>query len=216
MPHEGPITGAILAGGRASRLGGADKSSLLVGGRRILERQVEALHAVTRDVLIVAGTAHDVRFDRTGLRVVHDRVEGAGALGGIYTALTSAAPGRVIVLACDLPFVTGAWLARLIAEPADAADAVVPRGPRGLEPLCAVYATAAAPAIAARIARGALRAAPLEPDLRVREIAPEVVAEFDRDGLLFANVNTPHDYERARAAEELRSEASGNRITEPS
>ena len=215
MRNDGPVTGAILAGGRARRLSGIDKSSLLIGGRRIVERELDALRTVARDVLVVAGAASAAPFDDLDVRVVRDTIDGAGALGGIYTALTCAAPGRVIVLACDLPFVTGAWLARLLAEPAAGVDAVVPRGPRGLEPLCAVYATAAAPAIRARIERGALRAAPLDPDLRVRELAPDVAAAFDPDGLLFANVNTPHDYERARAAGEKRSKPSRNPITEP-
>ena len=37
---------AILAGGRARRFGGRDKSALLVGGRTILERQIDALDGV--------------------------------------------------------------------------------------------------------------------------------------------------------------------------
>ena len=46
---------AILAGGRASRFGGRDKSALVVGGRSILDRQVEELAQVADDVMLVVG-----------------------------------------------------------------------------------------------------------------------------------------------------------------
>src|SRR3954447_2893453 len=49
------ISAAILAGGRATRLGGADKASLVVGGTRIVERQLRALAGIAGDVRIVVG-----------------------------------------------------------------------------------------------------------------------------------------------------------------
>src|SRR3982751_3417256 len=47
------ISAAILIGGRARRFGGRDKSSLLVDGRPILERQIATLAPLTDDLLIV-------------------------------------------------------------------------------------------------------------------------------------------------------------------
>ena len=47
-------TGAILAGGRAVRMGGKAKGLESVGGRRIIDRVAEALREATDDLLIVS------------------------------------------------------------------------------------------------------------------------------------------------------------------
>jgi GTP:adenosylcobinamide-phosphate guanylyltransferase len=48
------------------------------------------------------------------------------------------------------------------------------------------------------LTRGELEASRLPDGVRVAEVGPETVAAYDPDGLLFVNVNTPHDYERAK------------------
>ncbi|MGH9371664.1 MAG: hypothetical protein ACRD15_09055, partial [Vicinamibacterales bacterium] len=58
-------------------------------------------------------------------------------------------------------------------------------------------------AIRRRIDRGLLKAALLVEDLRVEEIGPEILASCDPRGLLFVNVNTSHDYERAQELSRL-------------
>jgi molybdopterin-guanine dinucleotide biosynthesis protein A len=209
------ISAAILAGGRATRFGGADKGALVVGGVPILVRQLRALADVAGDIRIIANDA--ARYGGFGVPVTPDAVEGGGALGGLYTALVAARGDRVIVLACDMPFVPAALLARLVAESTGPdkmdADAVVPRTARGLEPLCALYRTRAAARAKALIDRGELRLTGLLNGLRVREIGEEALAPYG-GGALFENVNTPHDYARARDLLELDEKPSEDRITE--
>jgi molybdenum cofactor guanylyltransferase len=207
------VSAAILAGGRARRFGGADKASLPLGRARIIDRQLAALAAVADDVRIVAAARDGCAAP--GIRVIPDAVADAGPLGGLYSALLDAAHERVLILACDLPFVTTALLERLVAESGSGQeiDAVVPRSARGLEPLCALYMTRAADAARARIDRGDLRVAGLLADLRVRELGPEALAAYDA-GSLFENVNTPHDHARARGWVELNEKPSEDRITE--
>jgi molybdopterin-guanine dinucleotide biosynthesis protein A len=192
------ISAAILAGGRARRFGGADKASLVVGGARIIERQLATLSTVTDDVRIVSNDP--ARYAALGVRVIPDRIAGAGPLGGVHAALVDAAHHGVIVLACDLPFVTAALLEALAIEfgTGDETDAVVPRSSRGLEPLCALYARRCAETVRRRIEAGNLEMRGLLTELRFKELRPEGVPPFD-DGSVFLNVNTPHDYERARA-----------------
>ena len=103
-----------------------------VGGARIVERQLAALAGIADDVRIVA-TGGSERYAGLGVRVVADAVDGAGPLGGLYTALLDARHDRVIVLAGDMPFVTAALLERLEAESrtGEPVDAVVPRSRRG-------------------------------------------------------------------------------------
>ena len=207
------ISAAILAGGRATRFGGADKASLVVGGSRIVERQLAALAGVSDDVRIVANDA--ARYADLGVRVVPDAIAGAGPLGGLYTALLDARHDCVIVLACDLPFVPAALLERLAAESGTGqqVDAVVPRTARGLEPLCAVYRKDCAARARAQIARGDLRMTALLADLHVRELGRDALAPFDGEAL-FENVNTPHDYARAKDRVELDEKPFEDRITE--
>jgi len=192
------VSAAILAGGRARRFGGADKASLVVGGARIIERQLAALATLTDDVRIVSNDP--ARYAALGVRVIPDRIAGAGPLGGLHAALVDAGHRGVIVLACDLPFVTAAFLEALAIEfgTGEEIDAVVPRSPRGLEPLCALYAARCAETVQRRIEAGNLEVRGLLTEVRCKELRPEDVASFD-DGSVFLNVNTPHDYERARA-----------------
>lgn len=189
-------TGAILAGGRGRRLGGADKGQLEVGGVSIIERQVACLRPLAEAVLVV--TNHPARYTSLDATVVEDRVRDAGPLGGVYTALLSAPTDQVVVVACDMPFVTGPFLQH-VASVGQAVPVAIPRSPRGHEPLCASYRREIVDAIARQLARGVLSLHALLAAVPVRTIEPEEIAPFDPDGLLFFNINTPDDYARARA-----------------
>ena len=202
------LAAAILAGGRARRLGGANKAALEIGGIRIFDQQYALLHQLTSTVFVVGGGAGP--WTDQGIRVVPDEIPGAGALGGIYTAIRASPCERTLVVGCDMPFLSAAFLRRLTAE--DGADLVIPRSRRGYEPLCAVYGKACAPGIRARIDRRALEASTLPLDVRVVEIGPDVIAGYDPDGLLFVNVNTPHEYARAQGLSELKPKPE-DRIT---
>lgn len=205
------VSAAILAGGRARRFGGADKASLAVGRARIIDRQLAALSTVADDVRIVTNDA--ARYADLGVRLVPDAIAGAGPLGGIYSALLDAAHERVLIIACDLPFITAALLERLVAESGQDVDAVVPRSSRGLEPLCALYTKRCATEMKNRIETGALQVAGLLDAVRTRVLEPETLAPYD-EGALFENVNTPHDHERVRGWVELNEKPSKDRITE--
>jgi molybdopterin-guanine dinucleotide biosynthesis protein A len=188
-------TGAILAGGRSRRLGGADKSAIVIGEQTILERQLSLLRALTPHVLIVASDSSRMR--RSGLRVVVDRIPGAGALGGLYTALMDASTEQVLVIGCDMPFLTAPFLEYLAACGRDA-DAAMARNADGRHPLCASYARRIAPRLETRIMQGQLRILDALADVDVRELGPAELEPFDRDGRLLFNINTPDDLARAR------------------
>ena len=186
-------TAAILAGGQARRLGGRDKSQIVIGGRTILDRLIDTLHLVVDRVVVVTGDPSRIREPR--VTVVQDLVPGAGGLGGIYTALATA-DERVLVVACDMPFLTAPFLARVLEAGGDT-DAAVPRDDAGYHPLCACYSQACAEPIRRRVEAGVLKVLDLFGDIRVRDIGPEEIAAHDPDGLLLLNINTPDDLSRA-------------------
>jgi molybdopterin-guanine dinucleotide biosynthesis protein A len=179
---------AILMGGAARRLGGRNKSALAVGGLTILERQLRALHDVTDDVMAIGGSPDaDPR-----LRAVADRRTGLGPLAGLEAALEEARDETVLLLACDMPFVTTPLLAYLVGL-APAADAVVPRTDRGYHPLCAVYDRRCLEAVRRRLDAGALALQGLLQEITVRVVEAPELTQFGRESRLFANANTLSD-----------------------
>jgi molybdopterin-guanine dinucleotide biosynthesis protein A len=191
-------TAAILAGGQARRLGGLDKSALAVGDHTVLQRQLSVLRGLTPHILIVGRETPPDHV--AGVRAVPDRVPGSGALGGLYTALVEAPTDIVLVVACDMPYLTAPFLTAL-AERAGtdpAADAVVPRDAVGRHPLCAAYRVRIAPALRARIDRNALRVLDAVDTLHVHEVGPDELRAWDSEQRLLLNINTPDDYVRAQ------------------
>ncbi len=180
-------------------MGGQPKGLLPVGGRRILDRLVDAfLEALGRPPLLVAN-APDAPAWRSDLRVVSDLRPGAGSLGGLYTAVV-AAPAPVVCVAWDMPFVPPALIARL-AQGLETADVCIPAsgGRRGLEPLCAGYGPACGPAMAEALDRGDLRAIAFHPAVRVTVLGPEDLSPVagEAPDRIWFNVNTAEELEHA-------------------
>ena len=197
------MRGAVLAGGAASRYGGVPKGLLPVGGRRILDRVVDSVHAVTGAQPLLIANAPDASTWRPDLKTIPDARPGLGSLGGIYTAVT-AVPEPVLCVAWDMPFVPQALLRALIEGATGGAgsyDAFLPEssGRRGLEPLCAVYGPACGPAIERRLETGDLKAISFHADVRVGILSLAQVRGFGEPDELFFNVNTPDDLQRAEA-----------------
>ena len=193
------MRGAVLAGGAARRYGGRPKGLLDVGGRRILDRVVEAVAAVTGALPFLVANARDAPSWRPDLITIPDARPGGGSLGGIYTAV-AAGPGPVLCVAWDMPFVDEGLL-RALTTGSAGWDAFLPAsdGKRGVEPLCAVYGPACRAAIERRLDAGDLKAISFHAGVRVG-ILPllEVRRHGDPDELFF-NVNTPEDLDRAEA-----------------
>jgi molybdopterin-guanine dinucleotide biosynthesis protein A len=162
-----------------------------------VDRQLAALRAAgVDDPLMIAGPDH-ARYELPGVRVMPDRIPGAGALGGLVTAIAESRSETTIVLACDLPFVTAGFL-RFLWEECRGFDVALPRTEDGYHPLCACWSRGARAELERRAAAGLRRIIDALSALRVREIGPGEVARFDRPaGTLLFNVNTAHDYERA-------------------
>jgi molybdopterin-guanine dinucleotide biosynthesis protein A len=193
------MRGAVLAGGAARRYGGSPKGLLAVGGRRILDRVVDALTAVTGQAPLLIANAPDARDWRPDLETIADARPGSGSVGGIYTAVAAGAE-PVLCVAWDMPFVSEGLL-RALVDGSAGWDAFLPEsgGKRGVEPLCAVYGPACRAAIARQLDRGDLKAIAFHAWVRVGILSLERVRGFGDPEELFLNVNTPADLERAEA-----------------
>jgi molybdopterin-guanine dinucleotide biosynthesis protein A len=180
---------AILAGGRARRLGGIPKGLLVREGRPLLMHLL-ALGPLFADTFLVASDA--VPYRGLGVRSVPDAVPGRGAPGGVYTALVQARTEWVVAVAADMPFVTSAVVERLLAERSQTVDAAGFQVAGRLEPLLALYRAASAP-----VWEAALSGNPSFPTvwqtLRTCVLPEEALAQVDPGCRAVLSVNTPEE-----------------------
>jgi molybdopterin-guanine dinucleotide biosynthesis protein A len=132
-PAAGDFDSIVLAGGRATRLGGADKPGLRVGDRSLLASVIAAGQEAGAARTIVVGP------ERAGLpppgparpvRFVREEPAGAGPFAALRRGLAELAGpgegrGRVAVLAADLPFLRAAHLHTLLAAAEGRSGAVL-------------------------------------------------------------------------------------------
>ena len=186
----------IQAGGQSARMG-EDKALKLFLGRPLIQRVIDRLAPIADEILVTTNCPDDYAF--LGLRLIPDLVAGRGALGGLYTALASAAFPLVAVVACDMPFASASLLeaaTRLLVE--EEADVVIPKTEDGYEPFHAVYRRAACvPAIQSAIQADQWKVIAWFPQVKVRELTMGEVTRLDPSGLAFWNVNTPEEFAEA-------------------
>ena len=191
----------VLAGGASRRLGGALKGLELVGGRRIIDRVVDALRPVTTEVVLAANDASSANW-LPGVVVLHDRIRDAGGLAGVEAALARGTDA--LVVAWDMPFVPVAVLEDIVATAnADDADVVVPESnsPFGFEPFCAYYAARVAAELTAFLTSGSRAPRDFLARLkRARRVPRQRIERIGDPGRLFLSVNSPQDLAAARAA----------------
>jgi molybdopterin-guanine dinucleotide biosynthesis protein A len=187
---------AIVAGGRAERLGGQPKGLLTVGGCRIIDRQLETLRAEFDRVFLVANDP--TPWSGLGLEIVPDRVPGAGPLAGLDAALGALQPGEetVVCVAGDMPFLDPRALALLRDHPS--AEAVVPRVGDRPDPLFARYHRSCAPVIARALAEGRWKTMALLDELQVAYLDEPALRALDPSLRFLTNVNTPEDLARLK------------------
>jgi molybdopterin-guanine dinucleotide biosynthesis protein A len=193
------VSAAILAGGRARRMGGQDKSLLEIDGVPILQHQLEVLHRLFDDVMVVVGNQRPDPRLLGPARLITDRHAGQGPLSGMDAAFAASRADALLVLACDLPFLDEN-LIKLLCAYAPRAQAVVPRILGQAQPLHARYARSVGARVQARLARGELRLLELVEELQVAWLDEPELRVVDPKLRGFTNVNTPEDLQAARSA----------------
>jgi molybdopterin-guanine dinucleotide biosynthesis protein A len=172
----------ILAGGRATRLGGAAKHELVVEGETIFARQCRVLAPRVHEILVAAPR------DVSGFRTVRDPIEGVGPLAGIAAGLAAVTTPWLVIVAGDMPFVTGELVDALLAKAGEGVDAVCVRE-RGLpEPLVGVLHERVRAVVERRLAAGRYKASGLYTDEGLR-----VSWLDDPAGRALKSINTPGD-----------------------
>ncbi len=193
---------AIQAGGRSLRMG-EDKSWLVLDGRPMIEHVLTAAQNVADRLAIVIHPANPnveryvqlaAHWNAELLPDLHDH---RGPLGGIETALQQCAEAEpALILACDLPFVTGEFLQLLrTIHSSEKYDLTVPLDQTERpQMLAAIYAAACLPQVSALLAADELKARLLQAHVNTRRVRFAEYSYLANSERLLGNVNTPTDY----------------------
>ena len=193
----------IQAGGKSERMG-EDKALKSFLGRPLILQAIDRLAPLADEIVVTTNRPAEYAF--LGHRLVSDLAPGRGALGGLYTAVASAAHPIVGVVACDMPFASKALFetaTRLLVQ--EEADVVIAKTEEGYEPFHAVYRRATCvPAIQAAIDADLWKVITWFPSVKVRELTRAEIAAADPSGLCFWNVNTPEEFANAERLAQTR------------
>lgn len=127
----------MLAGGKSTRMG-RDKAGVELDGQPLWQRQLATLTALHPRELFISGRP-DGPYADSGTEVIHDLHSGCGPLSGLETACWHMKTALLCVLAVDLPWMTSAFLDRLVKIAMQDGRGVVPQNGEYFEPLAAVY-----------------------------------------------------------------------------
>lgn len=164
---------------------GRDKALLSWLGATLVEVVASRVFEAAGSVTLIGPPE---RYASIPIPIVPDLRPGLGPLAGIETALDRTAADWNLILACDMPSVTTAFLAELLdrAERLQA-DCLVPAAPSGrLQPLCAVYHRRCLEPFRAALDRGTRRVSDA-----LASVA--LMRHPVKSDVLFANLNTPAD-----------------------
>lgn len=188
--------GAVLAGGKAVRMGGR-KADLVIHGHALADRVLARIEPFCQNLALVGG---DFESGRPDVPTLPDLYPGAGAIGGVATALkhaldTAGADSWVLCAACDMPFIRPELIA-LLAGQKEGFDAVVPKTAAGLEPLSSLYRAGILPVFLDQMALGDLRIKRAFERVRTRYVEEDELKKADPGLTSFVNLNTMDDLEK--------------------
>jgi len=184
------ITGVILAGGQARRMGGQDKGLLSLAGQPMIHWVLEAL-APQVDHLLINANRHHHRYQRFGHPVIPDRLpDYPGPLAGMLAGMETAATGFIAIVPCDAPLLPRDLVARL-AQTRDEQDADIVTAQCGgrLQPTFALIRCTLATDLYEYLTSGQGK---IDRWYRQHRLA---VLDMEEQAEAFINVNTPEELE---------------------
>jgi molybdopterin-guanine dinucleotide biosynthesis protein A len=188
MSDDRPL-GAVLAGGRGSRLDGK-KAEAELGGRPLISYPLAAIEAAGLDAVVCAKPGEVPTPSTT---VLTEPAEPRHPLCGIVAALRTGRP--IVAVACDLPFVAPG-LIELLADAPE--PLIVPTLDGRPQPLLGRYEPSLLPALEEALEREEPLTRTVEA-LGPRLLGEKELARFADPRRLFFNVNDPDDLRQAEA-----------------
>ncbi|HEY4717125.1 MAG TPA: molybdenum cofactor guanylyltransferase [bacterium] len=189
------VSGAILAGGKSSRLG-RPKQFLEIEGKRLIDRQVELFMSMFRETIVVCKSVSP--FLDQPCTIVKDIIEHSSPLAGIYTGLKSCRGSGIFVAACDMPYLKKELIEQILVYSEDY-DVVVPQLSTGFEPLHAFYSKNCLSWIEKLFEEQSFRIYDLYKKIRAKHIVEEDLLKIDPTLNSFTNINTEEDLNKLKS-----------------
>ncbi len=189
------VSGIVLVGGRSRRMG-RDKAAIVVGGRTLVQRAVDALVAAgASEVVLVGapGTAVPAVIAPVPVLEAHDSTEYDGPLRGITTGIECAHGSVCLVVGCDMPFLRPQLLALLAQRAIESGRPVLPIHQRQPEGLCSAWPRSILGALAGELEAGSRAVGNTAERLGALLLEPADYAVADPEGESFTNINTPDE-----------------------
>jgi molybdopterin-guanine dinucleotide biosynthesis protein A len=202
------VTGVILAGGRATRMGGVDKGLILVNDRPMIAYVIDALRPQVADILISANRNRD-SYAEFGYTVVDDGDdEFRGPLAGLASCMQTATTPYIALAPCDSPLVRSDVVSRLHAalSASDARIAAAHDGER-LQPVFALLERDLRDDLVGFLGSGGRKIG------QWYEEQGYVAVDFSDVIESFANINAPDDKRALEGKLAERGKADGRRMT---
>ncbi len=188
-------TGVILAGGQNKRFGGQNKAFIRVGGRRIVDRQLDTFRRLFGQVVLV--TNDPAAYMDVDALIVSDHYPDRSSLNGLHAGLFAASQEYAFFSACDAPFARPNLIRCVLDRIDPKADIVMPSTQAGFEPMFAVYRKTCLPAMTHQLEQGLLKIQGLFRKVRVKTVDEAELRRTDPELISFFNINTPEDLKRA-------------------
>ena len=184
----------ILAGGKSSRMG-TDKGLIKLKGIPLVQRAINNVKIVTDDIVIVTNNADG--YKRFGYQIVGDIITNIGPLGGLYSGFINSSKNRLLVVTCDMPFLSNEVI-KYMNHSIVGYDAVVPIGTTGrADPLSAIYRRNCVEQIKDAIDGGERKVVSFFSELNIRYLEFEEISHINGALDSFLNVKTKEDFRSA-------------------
>jgi molybdopterin-guanine dinucleotide biosynthesis protein A len=184
------ISGVVLAGGLARRMGGVDKGLIPFAGKPMIAHVLERLRPQVDEILINANREID-QYATFGYSVIPDEVGGfAGPLAGLHRGMGAASQPFILTAPCDSPFLPADLASRLmLALQQDDTDLAVAKTGTQPHPVFCLCRTSLKNHLQSYLDNNGRKVDAWYGTLRVVEVA------FDDQPHAFTNINTLEELE---------------------
>ncbi|ROH84101.1 molybdenum cofactor guanylyltransferase [Pseudomethylobacillus aquaticus] len=202
--HSHPISGLILAGGLARRMGGLDKGLADYRARPMIVSVLERLRPQVSEVLINANR-HQTQYAAFGHPVISDHItDFAGPLAGIAAGMRASRHALLLCVPCDAPLLAADLAPRLLAALLETdAEIAVASSAGQTQPVFCLCRTQLLPGLQQFLQQGGRKVDHWQNSIKC------VHVRFD-DASAFCNINTLDELEALAASDTYRAETGSS------
>jgi molybdopterin-guanine dinucleotide biosynthesis protein A len=178
------IIGIILAGGKSSRMG-REKGLILLDRKPFIQHIIDAMQPLVNSIVIVSSNAD---YDVFGIKRIEDIIADAGPMAGLHAGLSHSKTAYNLVVSCDVPLITTAFLKKLLCYEKEGNDVVQFESKGKSIPLIALYKKQCAGKCYELLTNGERRLRKL-----ILAVKTKTITVLEKERLLVTNMNTVED-----------------------